>query len=106
MHRFFGFEAACGICETIVEDHHDIRTKRGLNVNGLFWTQEVRAPIQVGLEADAVFIEIAQGTQAEYLVATAVGQDRAVPCHEAMQSSQLLDRLMSGSQKEVIRIAQ
>ena len=48
----------------------------------------------------------AQGAEAEYLIAAAVGEDRPVPSHESMQTTQLCDRFMTRTKEEVIGIAE
>ena len=44
--------------------------------------------------------------EAEQLESAAVGQDRAVPAHEAVQPAQRGDRLFAGPQREMIGVAQ
>ena len=44
--------------------------------------------------------------EAEELEAAAVGQDRAVPAHEAVQAAQRRDHLFAGPQGQVIGVAQ
>ena len=44
--------------------------------------------------------------QAEELKAAAVGQDRAVPAHEAVQPAERGDDLFAGPQREMIGVAQ
>ena len=50
--------------------------------------------------------DLAQRTEAEDLEAARVGEDRAVPAHEAMQAAVLLDHLEPGTQPEMERIAE
>src|SRR5579864_5129327 len=44
--------------------------------------------------------------QRKNLKSAAVGDDRAVPTHEAVQSTELLDDLCSGPQEQVVRVGQ
>ena len=44
--------------------------------------------------------------QAEELEAAAVGQDRPVPAHEAVQAAQVADHLLAGPQGQVIGVGQ
>ena len=48
----------------------------------------------------------AEGRQAEDLVAAGVGEDGAVPVHEAVQPPQGLDGLHPGPQIQVVGVAQ
>jgi len=57
-------------------------------------------------ERDTLFADFAQITQTEDLKAAGVGQNRAWPRHEAMQSAQLPDLLDSRPQVEVIGVSQ
>src|SRR5262249_35022968 len=49
-------EMAGRIGKAVVQNHHDVRTKRGLNVDRKFRTQEVGAAVEVRLEANAIVI--------------------------------------------------
>src|SRR5215831_7961178 len=44
--------------------------------------------------------------QRKHLVTPAVGDDRSVPVHEAMQPAQLLDDVRARPQEQVVRIGQ
>ena len=55
-------------------------------------------------EGHAVFGDLSQVAETEYLEAAAVRQDCAVPVHEAMQSARLTHELHARAQKKVIRI--
>ena len=57
------------------------------------------------LERHASFIDLSKLVQAEYLIAAAVGQDRPIPTHEAVQSAELRDGFASGTKHQVIGIA-
>lgn len=106
LHRFVGFEVAGWIREAIVQDHHDVGTETDLNVNGDFGTQKMRASVQVRLKSNAIFADIAKGTQAENLVPAAVGKDRPIPSHKLMQAAESCHGLVTGPQKKVIRVTQ
>src|SRR5262249_31029181 len=82
LHRLVCLPVACGISQTVIQDHHNVGSERCLNVYRNLRAQEVRASIQMGLKADAVFADTAKLTEAEDLVPSAVGQYRPVPTHK------------------------
>ena len=67
--------------------------------------EHVRIAVQVRLEVHALFADLPQAAQAENLKAAGIGQDRARPRHEPMQSAQPLNRLMPGPQIQMIGVA-
>ena len=64
------------------------------------------AAVDVRLEDDCVFSNLAQMLKAEALESAAVGENRPVPGHEAVQPAQAFDYLDSGSQVEMVGIGE
>ena len=64
------------------------------------------AAIKMRLKSHTIVTDVPQRAEAEHLKPSAVGQYRPIPCHKTMETAQLSDGLMSGPQKEVVRIAQ
>ena len=60
--------------------------------------------VKVGLEADPLFADRAQFAQTEDLESAAVGQNRPLPIHEAVQTAQLLHQPVPRPQVEVISV--
>src|SRR5437016_5680660 len=60
----------------------------------------------MGAEPHAVFADLAQFAQAEYLVPAGVGEDGAIPGHEPVQPAEPANRLDPWSQIEVIGVAE
>ena len=58
----------------------------------------------MGPKCDTVFGDAPQLAVAKYLKSTAVGEHRAIPGDEAMQSTQFVNELMPGPQIEVVSI--
>src|SRR5262245_13039393 len=98
-HGAVGLEMTGWICEAIIQDHHDVRAKCHLDINGALRTQEMQAAVQMRLEPDTVFTDVTQRTQTENLETSAVCQDRAVPPHEPVQATEPRHRLVSRPQK-------
>ncbi len=63
-------------------------------------------PVQVRIEHHAVFVDLAQSTQAEHLKTARIGENRIGPGHELVQSAHPADGLVSGAQVEMIGIGQ
>ena len=57
-------------------------------------------------KGDAIFLDLAQFTQAENLEAAGIGENRPRPCHETMQSTEIADGLDSRAQIKMVGIAQ
>ena len=64
------------------------------------------AAVEMRLERHAVRIELAQLRQRHDLEAAGIGQDRAGPVHEPMQSAESRDALRAGTQHQVIGVAE
>ena len=67
-----------------------------LDLHRRFGREGLQAPIQVGMELDALLGDLPQVRQAEDLEPTAVGQDGPVPMHEAMEPAGLFDQVGPG----------
>ena len=60
----------------------------------------------MGVELDALLADLAQLGERKDLKAAAVGEDRAVPGHEAVQAAQGLDQLVAGSDVQMIGVGE
>src|SRR5689334_10317100 len=60
----------------------------------------------MGLEGDAILIDLAVMAEAEDLEAAAIGEHRTAPAYEAMQAAELLYEVGAGAQVEMISVAQ
>ena len=58
----------------------------------------------MGVELDALLTDLAELGERKDLKAAAVGEDRAVPGHEAVETAQRLDQLVAGSDVQVIGV--
>ena len=64
------------------------------------------AAVDVALEARPFLVETPQGGQAEDLVAAAVGQERPVPAHEAVQAAEGGHEVVARAQHEVVGVGE
>lgn len=58
------------------------------------------------LKFDAFLRDLAQFRERKNLITAAVSQDRSVPIHESVQSAKMFDHIESGSNEQVIRVAE
>src|SRR5918996_1628336 len=70
---------------TFIERHRDIATERLLNFHHYLRCKQMRRTIEVRLKMHARVRNLSHPCQAKNLISTAVGQERAVPAHEAVQ---------------------
>ena len=91
---------------TLIESHHDVGTDDAFCIHHVLWSEEMLAAIDVGTELAALFSELADSGKREYLEAAAVGEDRAVPAVELMQSACRLDDFESRAQVEMVGVSQ
>ena len=91
---------------TFIEGHDDVRAETLLNADGAFRREVVRRTVNVTLEGHAFVINLAGLRQRENLESARVGQHGTRPLHEAMQSAQLGDEVIAGTEVEVIGVAQ
>ena len=105
VHRHPRGFVAHGIRRAFVEHHHDVAAEGELHIDGRCGREPVRIAVEMRLESDAFFRDLAQSRKAEHLVAAGIGQDSAGPRHEAVQSAELANYFMAGPQKEMVGVA-
>ena len=90
-----------------VQAHRDVGAEVGLDPrDGLGREAGGRAVVD-GAERDALVVRFENRVaQREDLVAAGVGQDRAVPPHEAVQPAGLGDQFVSGAEVQVVGVAE
>ena len=106
VHAALGVLPGGGVGGALVEGHHDVRSDAALNAQTAFRTEQVLAPVDVAGKGHPLLGDLAAVGQAVDLVAAAVGQDGAVPLHEAVQTTGRLHHLRAGAEVEVVGVAQ
>src|SRR5947207_2741632 len=66
----------------------------------------MRRAIQVRAEIHSVFGDLAQAAEAEDLESARVGEQGPLPAHEPVQSAQIADDLVTGTQIKMVSISQ
>ncbi|WBL36318.1 hypothetical protein O0235_01690 [Tepidiforma flava] len=90
--------------EDVVEGHGDIDAEGFLHFHGELGGVVVFGAVDVGAEADAVFGDLAEAGEGEDPEAAAVGEDGAIPAHEAVDAAELPDEPVPGAQVEVVGV--
>src|SRR5450755_814932 len=106
LHRCAGTRSIGWILRAFIECHNDVCAESDLNLHRLFRTEKVGRSIEVRPEGDAFFANFAKIVEAENLEAAGVGEDGAIPRHEAMQTAHLANGLDSGTQIKMVGIGQ
>ncbi len=75
----------------LVKTHGDVGAKILLDGDGAFGRKFEEAAVDVRAKDGGVVGDLARGREAIDLKAAAVGEDRAVPAHEAMEPAHVLD---------------
>src|SRR5690606_13018867 len=79
------------IGRTFVKSHDDVGTQGVLNLYRLLGAEKQRFAADVRPKGNPFFRDLPERAEAEHLESSAVGQDSAVPVHEAVQPSRLPD---------------
>ena len=90
--------------DALVKGHGDVRAQIGLDAHALLRPHEDMPPVHMGVEADALLLDLPQLGQGENLETAAVGENGAVPVHEPVQAAHLLDQSVAGAHMKVVGI--
>src|SRR2546423_1708716 len=90
----------------LVERHHDVGAERGLHLHRDFGREEAETTVNVRAKLDALFRDASQVAQTKNLKAAGVGQYRATPADEFVQTAARAYHFHAGAQPEVVRVAE
>ena len=91
---------------TFVENHRDVRAEHALDFHGFLRADKQKRTVKVRTEFDAVFFHFANFCEAENLKAAAVGENRLFPIHEFVQAAGGADDFESGTQIQMVSVAE
>ncbi len=94
------------IGRALIKDHDDVRAQRALHLHGFFRPHEHLGTINRRGEVHPLLLDLAHGTQTEYLKAAGVGQNRPLPLHEIVQVTVPADHLGPRAQPQMEGIAE
>ena len=63
-------------------------------------------PVNVGIEIDPFFFDPAQGSKRKDLKTAAVGKDRTIPGHKAVQSAHITDQTIARANMQMVGIGE
>ena len=101
----FGVIVLGGVLHTFIKGHGDGRAKVCLDLHTLFRAHKDAVAVQMGGKGHALFGDLAQLCQTEYLKSTAVGQNGAVPAGKFVQTAHLCHQLVAGTQMQMVGVA-
>ena len=90
----------------LIENHHHVRAQILLHTHARFRRQLDPIAVDRRSEDDALFADFSEIPQAEHLESTAVGQDRPLPLHEAMQATQVPYRTIARAEHQMEGVAE
>ena len=93
-----------GIFDAFVKGHGDIRPQGPLDQHTFLRSHEDVAAIGMGVEIDALLLDLSQHGQGKHLKAAAVSENGAVPIHKLVQAAQGLDHVLSGTDVKMIGV--
>ena len=102
--RLLGLLTRGGVGETFVQRMDDVGAKRLLDLDRQLGGEEPLGAVDRRAEPHAIRGNLPELGQAEHLEAAGVGQDGAVPRHEAMEPAEVAHQLVARAQEEVVRV--
>ena len=102
----FGICIGRRVFHTLVKRHGDITAQMRLDAHAFLRPHKNPVAVQMGSKGHALFLNLAETGKGKYLKAAAVSQNRAIPPHELVKTSQGLDHVITGAQMKMVGIAQ
>ena len=90
----------------VVERHDDVASKRVLDRQAALRSHRQKRPVEVGAERDAVVRDCTPIGETQHLEPPAVGEDRTLPSHEAVQAAEAADEVLPRAQRQMVGIAE
>jgi len=88
----------------LIKGNGNVWPERLLHFNRTLGRKEVHRAIEMTAELRTLFVDAHQWPKGDHLKSTRVGQDRSIPLHELVKTTETLHPLMSWAQIEVIGI--
>jgi hypothetical protein len=92
--------------DQVVERHGDVRAQAVLHAHRLFGREVMPRAVQVRAKVHALLAHAVQLVHAHHLEAAAVGEDRVLPAHEAVQAAHAADGVDAGPEHQVVGVAE
>ena len=94
------------ILDAFIKSHGDGGAQVGLNLHALFRPHKDPMAVQMRGKSNALFGNLAELGQTEYLESTAVSQDRPIPAGEFVQPPQIGHQFVARPQMQMIGVAE
>jgi hypothetical protein len=88
----------------LIKGNGDVGAERLLHLNRTLRRKEVYGAIEMTAELRTLLVDAHQRPKGDHLKSTRVGQDRSIPLHELVKTTETLHPLMPWAQVEVIGI--
>ena len=88
----------------MIELHDHVGAEVALDLHDRLGREAASRAVDVTAELDAVLVHLAQSFEREHLEAAGVGEDRTVPRHEAMESTEVANDVVTRPEVQVIRV--
>ncbi len=105
-HRFFGILEIAWVGRTLIEGHNNVCPDDALDVHHVFWRKRVFRTINMALKGDTFLFDLPPMGERINLIAAAVGQDRALPSIETVDTARCTKHIQTRAEIEVISIAE
>ena len=106
LHRLAGERQGALPGRDVVELHDHVGAEVALDLHHQLGREADAASVDVALELDPVLVDAAHVLEREHLEAAGVGEDRAVPAHEAVQAAELAHERVAGAEVQVVRVGE
>jgi hypothetical protein len=104
--RFAGIGIIAWPGRAFIESHDDVGSDDPLDVHHVFGREQVFGPVDMGIENDAVFVELAPFGEGIDLVSAAIGEYGALPAVKFMQPAGPGEDIEAGAEVQMVRVAQ
>ena len=101
-----------GICigrrifHALIKRHGNITAQMRLDTHAFLRPHKNPVAVQMGSKGHALFLNLTETGKGKHLKAAAVSQNRAIPPHELVKTSQGLDHVITGTKMKMVGIAQ
>ena len=92
--------------DALIERHHDVAADRHLRFDAEFRAEENGSTVEIALEDRAFLAHRARMRERENLESAGVGQDGAIPAHEAVNAAGATEDFRAGPEQQVIGVCE
>ena len=90
----------------MVERHRDVGAEDPLDLHRALGSEPPARPVDVALEFHAILVDLPKPLEGEHLEPPGIGEQGTVPAHEAMQSAERGDDILTGTDVQVVGVGE